>query len=59
MPDVQLIVMEDLDRQFVNWVETEIRAQGLRPRIYSLVHDSLYPRLFVAKFLKVSSQSVN
>ena len=30
VPDVQVIIMEELDRNFISWVEEEIRKRGLK-----------------------------
>ncbi|TAQ87597.1 hypothetical protein B7494_g4051 [Chlorociboria aeruginascens] len=30
IPDVQIILMEDLDRAFVSWIENELRSRGIK-----------------------------
>lgn len=36
VPDVQIILMEQLDRQFVCWVEKELRSRGLKTDVMIL-----------------------
>jgi nuclear polyadenylated RNA-binding protein 3 len=38
IPDVQLIVMGQLDRNFVSWVEGELSARGLKSEVMFLSH---------------------
>lgn len=36
VPDVQIILVEELDRNFITWVETEIRSRGLKTEVMFL-----------------------
>jgi nuclear polyadenylated RNA-binding protein 3 len=36
VPDVQVILVDQLDRGFVSWVESELRARGIKPEIMFL-----------------------
>ncbi|RKF81058.1 putative RNA-binding protein C3H8.09c [Golovinomyces cichoracearum] len=36
VPDVQIILMEQLDRQFVSWVENEMRSRGISTEVMFL-----------------------
>ena len=36
VPDVQVILMDQLDRGFVSWVEGELRGRGIKPEIMFL-----------------------
>ncbi|RKF64360.1 putative RNA-binding protein C3H8.09c [Erysiphe neolycopersici] len=36
VPDVQIILMEQLDRQFVSWVENELHSRGIKTEVMFL-----------------------
>lgn len=36
VPDVQIILLEQLDRQFVSWVESEMRGRGIKVEVMFL-----------------------
>lgn len=36
VPDVQILLMEELDRNFISWVESEIRKRGLKTEVMFL-----------------------
>lgn len=38
VPDVQLILLTQLDSQFVSWVKGELQSRGLKTEVYSLDH---------------------
>lgn len=36
VPEVQIILLEELDRNFINWVESDIRGRGLKTEVMFL-----------------------
>lgn len=47
MPDVQIILVDELDRGFVNWVDNELRANGIQAEVMFLS-----PRLSLATVIR-------
>ncbi|CAD6503030.1 BgTH12-02701 [Blumeria graminis f. sp. triticale] len=66
VPDMQIILLEQLDRQFVSWVESEVRGRGVKvevmflsPRvpIEMVIRRQILEGVYAVSRLDVSSQN--